>query len=886
MSSTSTVTKGLALALSCVAVGVAWAGVGPSPRPLSVTIEEGERWEPALRQGQTVTFEVAEGWDGRSSVDCVRLLRGSRWTFEIQDIDGDGELLPTSLPGFVVAAPGTSLSVSGGALSGFCAQDADEDGRAELYAHLIVENDAAVVTLAGVSLDADTSALPAETPRVGIYGAAGSVGVLDQVVSGLPFSAVKLIGGTFIQEGGRYDGVASSAVVAADSTVSLNGVTFTGGTGDRGAGVNVEGGLLLVYGSVFEGGRAMSYGGAIAAQDATVLLTDVQVLNNHAVQGGGVWARGGAVTVSGGELTGNVADESGGGLYAQGAAVELRGARLTSNFAVFDGGGAYVTGEDALLTLSEATELVENDAGDYGGGVFVDGAALSGSALSARGNGASFGGALGARDSAWVDLVNVQLNEDVASLKGGGLYLQEVGDARLCDLQVSGDSATLSGGVIYAIDSALTMGAEDGSCKASAIVGAVAPEGAALTFIDTSAAPDGVGLSVAGLALTQLNPDGDGGALSEDQAIFASTSGAVTLRGLTTPGGLGPLALLTAVEAEVTLHDLELLDVGITSLTQFAAVQQPVLRLTRPASVDLQGAQICGFVAEGGSFGLVQVDAPAGDVVIARNALYGAQAFEGLVRVVPDDSGLNDAEITLSHNSLIGAPKDSPDGAFLRGGRIVATGNLLHRLGVGLILDGASGESETYNLFSDAVVKPHQDGGGKAVRVDDSSTDEVAELGLVPAFNESSCFASPELLEESPAVNGGDPAGERDPDGSIADQGALPVTLTDTDQDGSFDVDDCAPTDPTIGDTLPEIYGDGIDNDCDPETQDDDQDGDGLLRGVDCDDADPSPCPPVSRYSGGCAGWGCAATPGAPALLWLAPLALLIGRRRRRQERR
>ena len=173
------------------------------------------------------------------------------------------------------------------------------------------------------------------------------------------------------------------------------------------------------------------------------------------------------------------------------------------------------------------------------------------------------------------------------------------------------------------------------------------------------------------------------------------------------------------------------------------------------------------------------------------------------------------------------------------------------------------------------------------MRVDDSSTDKVVSLDLVPAFVDTSCAALPELLESSPAVNGGDPAGAPDPDGSIPDQGALPVTLDDTDGDGSFDVDDCAPDDPTVGDTVAEVYGDRIDNDCDPTTLDDDEDGDGLLRGLDCDDADPTPCPLVSAYFGGRAAWGCVTGPpftaAAPRLHWSAPLALLIWRRRRRQ---
>ena len=315
-------------------------------------------------------------------------------------------------------------------------------------------------------------------------------------------------------------------------------------------------------------------------------------------------------------------------------------------------------------------------------------------------------------------------------------------------------------------------------------------------------------------------------------------------------------------------------------------VQQSVIQLSRPASVNLLGARICGFTAERlteETLAMVQIDSPAGDVHIAQSALFGAQLFGALVRVIPDDSGVSAAAVTLRHNSLIGATKELQDGATIFGGSVIATGNLLHRLDVGLILSAQDDALETYNLFSDTVSTPRRDDGGQTVRLDETSTDEAAPMGFVAAFVEGSCAALPELLETSPAVNGGDPAGARDPDGSIADQGALPVTLDDTDSDGSYDIDDCAPDDPTIGDTLDEVYGDGIDNDCDAGTIDDDQDKDGLLRGLDCDDADPAPCPLVSEYFGGRAACGCAFTAPAPQLHWLAPLALVIWRRRRRQ---
>ncbi|MCK6524236.1 hypothetical protein L6R49_22755 [Myxococcota bacterium] len=861
----------LALVSCGLALGRAWAMSGAALGPVLIDDAALLVGLAEVYGGEEVSFVVAEGLDARGVVDCLTLPEGADWSFEVSDDNGDGALATTALPGFRVASAGASLSVTGGALVGWCGDDSDEDGDLDLYAHALADHTEAKISLVGVTLGADVTGLSADAHKAGLYGAAGALSVEDQVVTSLPFTAVKLLGAKFTQTGGRYVDGETTAILSISGELFLTEVTFTGGRADRGAHVLAEGGSLTVSGGVFERGVATQKGGAIAAQDAVVTLTDVEVQSNSAAQGGGLWVQGGSFTATGGALSGNVADEHGGGLYGQGAALSLSGVLISSNLASVDGGGVYSGGEEGALTLDGGAALIGNEAVEHGGGVFVDSGALEVRDVRFTGNGAAEGGAIGARDAAWVEVTNVELVGDTASLKGGGLYLQRVVEARLCGLLLDGVTAALSGGGVYALDTALTLG-DGGDCAASEITGAAAPEGAALSLVDTSAAPDGVGLSVVGLTLTQLNPGESGG-----EALFASTAGAVSLRSLSAPSGLGDLALLTAVEAAVTLHDLNLVNLGVTDSAQFAATQQSLIQLTRPASVDLQRVAVCGVVGSGAE-ALIDVEAPVGDVLIERSALYGLTGFAALVRVLPDDTGASAAAVTLRHNSLLGASKGSMDGAELRAERVTATGNLLHRLDAGLILSSSS--AETYNLFGDTVSEPRRDEDGAAVRIDETSTDEVEALGLVTTFSEGSCAAPPELLEGSPAVNGGDPAGERDPDGSIADQGALPTTLSDSDGDGSYDVDDCAPLDPTIGDTVAELYGDGLDNDCDPSTRDDDEDGDGLLRDVDCDDTDPSPCPPTWVYAGGRAGWGCAAVPDAAPPVGILALTLLIRRRR------
>ena len=65
----------------------------------------------------------------------------------------------------------------------------------------------------------------------------------------------------------------------------------------------------------------------------------------------------------------------------------------------------------------------------------------------------------------------------------------------------------------------------------------------------------------------------------------------------------------------------------------------------------------------------------------------------------------------------------------------------------------------------------------------------------------------------------------------------------DLDGDGYALVDDCDDSNPDVNPGVDEIPYDGVNNDCDEATTDDDLDGDGVITSEDCDDGDPTSFP-------------------------------------------
>jgi len=207
-------------------------------------------------------------------------------------------------------------------------------------------------------------------------------------------------GSTIISGGG------SDRVFAIESsTVTLKGMTITGGTSPRaqfpnGGGIAVFGVTLTVKDCLITGNKAPDYfvtscipdtpsyfrcigqGGGIGAAQSTVFVTDSFITENSATYGGGLRVAGiGALTVTDSVIEGNRASNDGGlgqggGIYGNATSLgtmTIKDSLITENIADTQGGGIYVNSR--ALTLKDST-ITHNEA-TQGGGIYLSSSTLT-----------------------------------------------------------------------------------------------------------------------------------------------------------------------------------------------------------------------------------------------------------------------------------------------------------------------------------------------------------------------------------------------------------------------------------------------------------------------------------------------------------------------------
>ncbi|MDA8746208.1 hypothetical protein N9N28_16400 [Rubripirellula amarantea] len=336
-----------------------------------------------------------------------------------------------------------------------------------------------------------------ETNRIVAAGLDSSIAANPGVGGGLHVSGkatVEIFGGSV--SGNIAAGDGGGLRNSNNGTMTVNGTVIDGNSADRdGGGIYNNGGQISLAGISVSRNEAQGSGGGIYGRfgrapvqmmtitdsriadnqaydtetgsggggmyvGGTTVLTNVDVLNNSAVQG---TADGGGVivtlrssfTATGGEISGNRAARAGGGVENLGTFTST-GTGFTGNFAGVNGGAIHQSGF-SLVEVSDA-EVVDNTAINEGGGfwasdrgtltvadsMFVDNAAMFGGAIFGDG-----GDSLATR----VYVAGSNFQDNIAEVNGGGIAVEAgrlfVDDSVLTNNSANGNSPGLGGGAIF-----------------------------------------------------------------------------------------------------------------------------------------------------------------------------------------------------------------------------------------------------------------------------------------------------------------------------------------------------------------------------------------------------------------------------------------------------
>jgi predicted outer membrane repeat protein len=163
--------------------------------------------------------------------------------------------------------------------------------------------------------------------------------------------------------------------VIAGGSLTLSGLTVQGGTT---SGAVVGGGIRSTSGTVQLTNVTVisnlsGAGGGIASVNGSLSLSGVTVSLNGSGSGGGVYIQGTNATITGSTLNGNVGSNGGGFYHAGGGVATIINTNFADNSATTFGGGIYTLG---ALTMTGGT--VSGNSTVLGGGIALDATATGG----------------------------------------------------------------------------------------------------------------------------------------------------------------------------------------------------------------------------------------------------------------------------------------------------------------------------------------------------------------------------------------------------------------------------------------------------------------------------------------------------------------------------
>ena len=390
----------------------------------------------------------------------------------------------------------------------------------------------------------------------------------------------------------------SGAMLTNCGSLTLENITLDGnGVSTSSAIIDNEGTLTITDGATLQGGK----GSAVNSWAGTVTVSGGSITGNSAENGGAIRATGGNVVISGGTIEGNSA-ENGGAVYYDGSGtVIVSGGSIEENSA--ENGGAVYVGTGSLAVSGGS--MGGNTASGLGGAVYAANATVEIGGGTVSGNTASGGGAVYA-DAGLVGVSGgAVISENTASSGNGGAVAVNTAGVNVSGGSITGNTSTAgSGGGIFAKSGAVTVsGGSMTDNTAHVNGGGICAESGAVSM-------SGTGTRISG----NTAEEGNGGGVYAGSG--AVTANSVSVTGNAAPGGNGG-GLWTGTGATALTN---------ATFTSNSAINGAAV-FTDTGSVTFSAGNVTGnTAAQGGAVGVGSTAAKlyfSGNVKITGNTMDG-----------------------------------------------------------------------------------------------------------------------------------------------------------------------------------------------------------------------------------------------------------------------
>ena len=236
----------------------------------------------------------------------------------------------------------------------------------------------------------------------------------------------------------------NGAVYSNAGTLTVNNVTATNNSADKGTVFYISGGSATLENVTATENTAANNGGVVYVGSGTVEIKNMTATKNSAKYGGAVYAEGGNVTVTGGSFTENTSIESGGAIAVLGGTVTVNGSTVNKNTAN-KGGALYI--EKGAHTVTSLTAN-ENSAPN-GGAIYIKGdtAELTLTDSTLNGNTTTGNGGAVNVTNGVLKVVGGEMKNNSAGANSGGAIVAYAGSVEIKDTLLEGNTAGYGGAV-------------------------------------------------------------------------------------------------------------------------------------------------------------------------------------------------------------------------------------------------------------------------------------------------------------------------------------------------------------------------------------------------------------------------------------------------------